>query len=67
MELDVFCVSAVVAPYPSIALTFSLASSDASIIWFLFDASAVLPAILPPDVMGGIVHMIPDPCILTAR
>ena len=66
-ERDVFYVSDVAAPHLSIAPTLSLASSDILVIWSLPDALAALPVVLPPDVMGGDVHMISDPCVFTVR
>ena len=68
MESDVSYVSAVAAPHPFIAPNFfSLASSDILVIWSLLDVLAVHLVVLPPDVMGGDVHMISDPCVFTVR
>ena len=43
---------------------FNLVSSDANIVWFLSDASAVLPTVSSPDIMGGNVDRLTDPLLL---
>ena len=67
MELDVFYVSTVVAPHPSIAPTFNLVSSDAFVVWSLPNSSMVLPVVLPPNIMGDNFDLIFDPYVFTAQ